>query len=81
VVRIEEVVPGEYDVDAGDTTVRVVVPAGVGLPGVDPEELVEHLVAVLQTRGEPLPEVIDVSLLLGSDPTLVAEVERRTDVP
>jgi hypothetical protein len=69
-LRIEEQHPGEYDVWWQDHRVHVVVPAGVGVPGVLEEELVGLLVTSLVERGHELPEVLDVSHLLGSDPTL-----------
>jgi hypothetical protein len=78
-LRVEEQHPGEYDVRWGDRRVRVVVPAGVGVPGVLEEELVVLLVTTLVERGTELPEVLDVSHLLGSDPTLIEEIAARAE--
>jgi hypothetical protein len=78
-LRIEEQSPGEYDVWPGDRRVHVVVPAGVGVPGVPEEELVVLLVTTLVERGHELPEVLDVSHQLGSDPTLFREIAERAD--
>lgn len=60
-------------------TVRVLVPAGVGLPGVTDEELAAGLVAELRDRDRPIPEVLDVSAVLGSDPRLLDAVSDRLD--
>jgi hypothetical protein len=78
-VRIEEQHPGEYDVWWGDRRVHVVVPAGVGVPGVLEEDLVALLVTTLVERGHELPEVLDVSHLLGSEPTLFQEIADRAE--
>jgi len=75
------VVEGEIDVTVGDParTVRVLVPAGVGVPGVTDEELAAGLVAELRDRGQPVPDVLDVSAVLGRDPALLDAVSDRID--
>jgi hypothetical protein len=75
------VVEGEVDVTAGDPArvVRVLLPAGVGLPGVIDEELAAGLVAELRSRGRPIPDVLDVSAVLGRDPSLLEAVSARLD--
>ncbi len=75
------VVEGEIDVTVGDParTVRVLVPAGVGVPGVTDEELAAGLVAELRDRDRPIPDVLDVSAALGGDPTLLDAVSDRID--
>jgi len=75
------VVEGEVDVTVGDParTVRVLVPAGVGVPGVTDEELAAGLVAELRDRDRPIPDVLDVSAVLGHDPTLLEAVSDRID--
>ncbi len=75
------VVEGEVDVTVGDParTVRVLVPAGVGLPGVTDEELAAGLVAELRDRERPIPDVLDVSAVLARDPALLDAVSARID--
>jgi hypothetical protein len=77
-VRVRELAPGDHEVTHPGGTSRVLVPAGVGIPGIVEEDLVALLVAALLDRGG-LPPVVDVSLVLGTDPELVAEVERRAE--
>jgi hypothetical protein len=76
-VSVEEIVPGEYDVHAGGTSVRVLVPAGVGVPGVAEEDLAGAVVEELLARGRELPQTLDVSQLLRSERDLLAAVEQR----
>ncbi|MEX2550676.1 MAG: hypothetical protein WD638_10640 [Nitriliruptoraceae bacterium] len=75
------VVEGEVDVTVGDPAriVRVLLPAGVGLPGVTDEELAAGLVAALRDRGRPIAEVLDVSAVIGGDPSLLQAVAARID--
>jgi hypothetical protein len=77
-VTVRELTPGEHEATHRGGTVRVLVPAGVGIPGVVEEDLVALLVELLLERGE-LPDVVDVSLLLGTRPGLVDELVRRAD--
>lgn len=79
VVRVEEVVPGEYDVHAGGTSVRVLVPAGVGVPGFAEEDLAGAVVEELLARGRELPRTLDVSQLLRSESGLLSAVEQRLE--
>ena len=78
-VQVTEVVPGELDVRTGDATYRVLVPAGVGVPGVGDEDLAGALVEELLSRGHRLPAVVDVSSVVSGDPGLLAAIERRVD--
>jgi hypothetical protein len=77
--EVTEVVPGEYEVRTGQHTVRVVVPAGVGVPGVPDDELAGTLVALLAERGGQVPPVIDVSAILREDPELLESIADRQD--
>lgn len=79
VVRVEEVVPGEYDVHAGETRVRVLVPAGVGVPGVAEDDLAGAVVEELLARGRELGQTLDVSQLLRSESGLLSAVEQRLE--
>jgi hypothetical protein len=78
-VEVEELTPGVYAVTLGDASLQVLVPAGVGVPGVAEEDLVALLVSILVARGQGLPAVLDVSHLLGTDPTLFEEIARRAE--
>ena len=82
VVSSEEVVEGEVDVTiAGRRAVRVLVPAGVGVPGFDDSEVAGAVVAELLERGEQLPDVIDVSRVLTSEPGFGGAVQARLLAP
>lgn len=76
-IEVVEVVPGELDVRADGRSCRVLVPAGVGVPGLDDEDLAGGVVVELLTRGVRLPDVIDVSALLRTDPGLLDAVATR----
>ena len=78
-VEVVEIIPGELDATVGDRTCRVVVPAGVGIPGLEDPDLVAGLVAELVRRGRELPALLDVSQVVGADPELLAAVERWAD--
>ena len=78
-VEVTEVVPGELDVSTADATYRVLVPAGVGVPGIGDEDLAGALVAELLSRGDPLSAVVDVSSMVSGDPGLLAAIERRVE--
>lgn len=75
-VEVVEVIPGELDATLGDRTCRVVVPAGVGIPGLEDPDLVAGLVAELWRRGRELPALLDVSQVVGAEPDLLEAVER-----
>lgn len=75
-VEVVEIIPGELDATVGDRTCRVVVPAGVGVPGLDDPDLVAGLVAELVCRGRELPALLDVSQIVGAEPELLDAVER-----
>lgn len=74
-----EVVPGEIDVEVAGSCIRVLVPAGVGVPGVDEVDLAAALVRELRSRSLPTPEVIDLSQALRTTPGLLAALEARLD--
>lgn len=76
-MEVRELEPGEYEVFAGEATHRVVIPAGVGLPGVGDEELAAAVVAELVERRRVGDRPIDVSAVLHDDPGLLLAVERR----
>jgi len=78
-VRVQEVVPGEFDVDIEARRIRVLVPAGVGLPGVDDTDLAAAVVEELRGGDQPLPQVVDVSEVLTSRPGLLAVLTARFD--
>lgn len=79
-VEVVEVVPGEYDVtpDGGDP-VRVLVPAGVGEPGVPEDELAGAVVAELLARGRRPEATLDLAQLLRDDPPLVRAALARVE--
>ena len=77
-----EVVEGQIVVSTDDGREhRVLIPAGVGLPGADDESLAVALVAALLARGEMLPEVMDVSHLLARDPGLLMAISEWLEQP
>jgi hypothetical protein len=78
-LHIVELRPGEHEVTHPAGTTRVLVPAGVGVPGVVEEDLVVALVRWYAARGEPLPAVVDLSALLGTRPGLGDELADLVD--
>jgi hypothetical protein len=78
-VEVLEILPGEYEVTHADTAVRVLVPPGVGLPGVSEEDLAGALVAELLARGQRPAGTMDVTQLLRSDPSLLGAIEARVE--
>jgi hypothetical protein len=78
-VSVEEIVPGEYDVHADEVVVRVLVPAGVGVPGVAEDDLAGAVVEELLARGRELPQTLDVSQLLRYERDLLTAVEQRVE--
>lgn len=79
-IEAHEVVEGQVAVttpQGGEH--RILIPAGVGVPGADDVELATVLVAELLARGGALPEVVDVSLLLARDPGLLQRLSDRLD--
>ncbi|MFP4634442.1 MAG: hypothetical protein ACLFRD_01155 [Nitriliruptoraceae bacterium] len=76
-LEVVEVVPGELDVVLGDRRVRVLLPAGVGVPGADDVEVAAAVVAELRERGRTLPRVVDVSAELVADASLLEAVAAR----
>ncbi len=80
-VEVVEVVPGEYDVTGAALggTVRVLVPPGVGSPGVAEDELVGAVVAELTARGRGPRGTVDVAQLLRDEPDLLPAAVARVD--
>ena len=79
-IEAEEVVEGQIVVSTADGREhRVLIPAGVGVPGADDVSLAAALVAELLARGQLLPELMDASQLLARDPGLLAAVSERLD--
>lgn len=78
-IEVTEIVPGELDVEFGGRRHRVLIPAGVGVPGLDDEDLAGELVRELLGRGIEIPDVVDVSGLLRARPELLEAVARRAE--
>jgi hypothetical protein len=78
-LEVTEIVPGELDVVAGGRRHRVLIPAGVGIPGLDDEDLAGALVAELLARGSEVPDVLDVSSVLRTRPEVLDAVARRAE--
>lgn len=79
-VEVVEVVPGDYEVRLAGRRYRVLVPAGIGVPGVGDNEFAGTVVQVLADRGAPIPAVVDVSAVLRSDPGLLQAVSEHHDL-
>jgi hypothetical protein len=77
--HVRELAPGDHEVVHDGRTTRVLVPAGVGIPGLEEHDLVVLVVDVLLARDGTLPAVLDLSQLLGEDPALRVELDRRAD--
>jgi hypothetical protein len=77
--EVRALAPGEHEVVHAGRRSRVLVPAGVGVPGLDEPDLVALVVEVLLERESTLPEVLDLSHLLGTEPGLWDELDRRAD--
>lgn len=80
-VDVVEVVPGEYDVTPSTTgsAVRVLVPPGVGAPGIDEDDMAGAVVAELIARGREPSGTIDVAQLLRDDPDLLPAAAARVE--
>jgi hypothetical protein len=78
-LEVVEIEPGDYRVTVAGSTVRVVVPAGVGVPGALDDELAAALVAVLAGRGAPIPDPLDASAALMGDASLLPAIEAHLD--
>ncbi len=77
-IEAREVVEGQIAVSTTEGREhRVLIPAGVGVPGADDVSLAVALVAELLDRGQRLPEVLDASQLLARDPGLLVAVSER----
>lgn len=73
-VGVVAVVEGEFDVTVNGQLLRVFVPPGLGVAGVDDEAFVAQVVRVLVNRVIPLPPVLDVAQLIANDPQLFQQV-------
>lgn len=79
-IEAHEVVEGQIAVSTAEGGEhRVLIPAGVGVPGADDVSLAAALVAELLARGQMLPEVMDASHLLARDPGLLLAVSERLE--
>ena len=79
-LEAREVVDGQIAVTtASGREHRVLIPAGVGVPGVDDATLALALVSLLLERGAVLPQVLDASQLLARDPGLLPTVAERIE--
>lgn len=78
-LEVTEIVPGELEVVAAGHRYRVLIPAGVGVPGLDDEDLAGGLVAELLERGEDLPGVVDVTSVLRTRPAVLEAVADRVE--
>ncbi len=58
---------------------RVLIPAGVGVPGAEDGDVAAALVVELLARGSVLPEVLDASQALVREPGLLAAVTARIE--
>lgn len=72
--RAEEIAPGEVQVRVGGRTCRVLVPAGIGVPGMDDASFALAVVDEMLVRGVTVSEIVDVSSLLRADPALLTAV-------
>ena len=78
-VEVTEIVPGELDVVADGRRHRVLIPAGVGVPGLDDVDLAAGLVLELLARGDELPHVIDLTAVLRTRPDVLEAVADRAE--
>lgn len=66
-----EIEPGRIEVRASTGPVTVLIPAGVGVPGVSDEDLAVGVVLALEVRGYQPSGELDLSFLLRADPALL----------
>jgi hypothetical protein len=78
-IEVTELSPGELEVRAASRRYRVLVPAGVGVPGFADEELAAASIAELLARGSTIAAVVDLSRTLADDPGFLGAVERRLE--
>jgi hypothetical protein len=78
-IEVTEIVAGELDVTAAGRRHRVVIPAGVGVPGLEDVDLARGLVAELLAQGVAIPDVVDVSGLLRTRPELLDRIADRVE--
>lgn len=72
-METREIEPGRVEVTDAEGSVVLLLPAGVGIPGVGDEEVAAAIVTVLRRRGRDPGAVADVAFLLRDTPTLLDE--------
>lgn len=78
-VQVTMVVEGEFDVTIAGSTHRMLVPAGVGIPGVDDETFLAQFAGALAAAGVALQPVVDVAQLVSAQPWLLSQVSDAID--
>jgi hypothetical protein len=81
-VEVRELVPGQWELTHPGGVTTVVVPAGVGVPGVLEEDLVAVVADWYRERGRALPAVVDLSALFVEAPAALdrlAELAEAAD--
>ncbi|MEX2533014.1 MAG: hypothetical protein WD360_03530 [Nitriliruptoraceae bacterium] len=78
-LTIVTVVDGEFDVTVNDQLVRVFVPPGLGVAGVDDETFVVQVLTVLAERATPLPSVLDLAQVVARQPQLLQQISDTLD--
>ena len=79
-IEVVEVVPGEYDVTMpSHDAVRILVPPGVGVPGVAEDEMAGAVVAELIARGRKPHGTLDVAQLVRAEPDLLDAAAARIE--
>jgi len=73
------VVDGEFDVTVNGQLLRVFVPPGLGVAGVDDETFVAHVIAVLAARETPLAQVLDLAQVIAMDPHVLLQVSETLE--
>lgn len=73
------VVDGEFDVTVNDQLVRVFVPPGLGVAGVDDETFVAHVLTVLAGGKQALPSVLDLAQVIAQQPQLLQQLSDTLD--
>jgi len=78
-VTVVTVVDGEFDVTVANQLVRVFVPPGLGVAGVDDETFVAHVMDVLVRANHAIPAVIDLSQVIAANPFVLQQVADALD--
>jgi len=74
-----ELGPGHFAVRSGGHRWEVIVPVGVGLAGVDDQDVVLWAFEELVRAGEPLAPTSDLAGLFGAHPWLLARLAERAE--